>query len=79
MSHLKTLVRDITRSIMNIRKVRAYFIPTLLEDGLLTAFGSCQSCMEIAGQESIQYLLLPNGFRFLSIIDWIYEGVLQVW
>ena len=39
---------------MNIRKVRAYFIATLLEDGLLTTFGYC---MEIAVQESIQYLL----------------------
>ena len=62
---------------MKIRKVRAYFIPTLLEDGLLRTFGSCQCCMEIAGQESIQYLLYRNGFLF--IIDWIYKGVLQVW
>jgi len=62
MSHLKNLVRNIIisiiiRSIINIRKVRAYSIPTLLEGGLLTTFGSCQCCMEIAGQESIRYLL----------------------
>ena len=63
---------------MNICKVRAYFILTLLEDVLLTTFGSCQCCLEIAGQESVQYLLLRNGFRFLFIIDWIYKGVLQV-